>query len=286
MDQNLKRDASVVSGQIGLASPWKSDQQVRVDPGRGFSRLSGHIALVTGGGTGIGRAIATHMVSAGAKVIILGRTLEPLEETAEQLGEQCTYVVHDLCELHAADGFVQSLVESLGAPSILVNNAGEHLKLPATETPPEEFSRIMRTHVDGAFSLSRAVAKSMIDSGRKDCSILFISSMASLFGIPGVAAYSAAKTAQLGLVRTLATEWSPQGIRVNCIAPGWIDTSMSQAAFAKDHSRLERVVSRTPMGRLGTTEEVARAATFLVSSEASFISGAVLPVDGGASIGF
>ena len=121
---------------------------------------------------------------------------------------------------------------------------------------------------------------------RKNGTILMILSMASLFGIPQVSAYTAAKSALAGLVRELATELSPHGITVNGIAPGWFDTAMSRNAFADDPKRLEKVLSRTPAGRLGRTEEVAYASVFLSSDAARFITGAILPVDGGASIGF
>lgn len=274
------------NGEPAVTSGPSPCLQLRVDAPAPAGNLSGHLALVTGGGSGIGQAIARQMVAAGAEVVVLGRSEDRLAATVDQLGNRCSCVVHDLCQLDDAEPLIDRLINSRGIPSILVNNAGEHLKRDALDTGPADFARIMRTHVDGAFAISNAVARAMLHSDRKDRSILFISSMASLIGIPGVAAYAAAKTAQLGLVRTLAMEWSPHGIRVNSIAPGWIDTSMSRAAFSCDGNRLRKVLDRTPLGRLGMVEEVARAATFLCSSDASFITGAVLPVDGGASIGF
>ena len=117
-------------------------------------------------------------------------------------------------------------------------------------------------------------------------SILFIASMASLFGIPKVVAYSAAKSAYLGMVRAMATELSPHGVRVNAIAPGWIETDMSRAAMKADPEREKKILSRTPMGCFGEPDDVGMAAVYLCSPAAKFITGVVLPVDGGVSIGF
>jgi NAD(P)-dependent dehydrogenase (short-subunit alcohol dehydrogenase family) len=169
-------------------------------------------------------------------------------------------------------------------PTILVNNAGIHLKRAAMQTTDEEFRSVMQTHVAGAFALARAAAPGMIQ--RKSGSILFIASMASIFGIPQVSAYSAAKSALMGLVHSLATEWSPQGVRVNAIAPGWIESDMMQAAFKGDPDRAKRILQRTPLGRFGEARDVGLAAVYLCSSAARFVTGTMLAVDGGVSIGF
>ena len=145
-------------------------------------------------------------------------------------------------------------------------------------------TQILDVHVLGAFSLSRHAARRMMERGQG--SIIYIASMASLFGIPNVVAYAAAKTAHLGLVRTLANEWSGRGGRVNAIAPGWILTDMSRTALEKNPRRKEKVLGRTPMGTLGTPEDIGWAAASLASSASRFITGTCVPVDGGASIGF
>ena len=121
---------------------------------------------------------------------------------------------------------------------------------------------------------------------RQHGSILYMASMASLFGIPLVVAYAAAKSAMIGMIRTMATELSPHNVRVNAIAPGWIDTAMSRKAFAGDPNRKSKIISRTPMARLGEPEDVGWAAVYLTSPAAKFITGAVMPVDGGVSMGF
>ncbi len=147
-----------------------------------------------------------------------------------------------------------------------------------------EFRKMLDVHVLGAFSLIREVLPVM--KKQKSGSILFMASMASLIGLPEVISYAAAKSAYLGMLRSLATEVSPVGIRVNAIAPGWIDTPLLRKALANDKARETKILDRTPMGRFGETVDVANAASFLCSEEAKFITGVVLPVDGGASIGF
>jgi gluconate 5-dehydrogenase len=246
--------------------------------------LAGQVALVTGGGTGLGEAIAAGLHRAGARVVIVGRREAELAQSAERIGPGATYIVHDLTQVAAADGLITRVSAEVGPVDCLVNNAGIHLKKPALETSVEEFQQVLTTHVLGAHALTRAVAPGMI--ARQGGTILFIASMASLFGIPQVVAYSAAKSAHLGMVRTLATEWSPHGVRVNAIAPGWIETPMSSKALAGDPARRQKILGRTPMARLGQPEDVAWAAVYLASPAGRFVTGVVLPVDGGASIGF
>jgi NAD(P)-dependent dehydrogenase (short-subunit alcohol dehydrogenase family) len=243
--------------------------------------LEGRVAIVTGGGSGLGFGIACAIIAAGARVAITGRREDTLREAAAASG--ASYYVHDVAD-DAAAGFVQRVQEDLGPVSILVNNAGNHLKKPAIDTSDDEFRAVIDTHVTGGFRLSRAVLPGMLRSGKG--SILFIASMASFLGIPQVAAYSAAKSALVGLVRSLAAEVSPGGVRVNAIAPGWIETPMLRRAIAGDGERRKKILSRTPMGRFGLASEVGDAAVYLCSDAASFVNGVVLPVDGGGSIGF
>ena len=246
--------------------------------------LQGQVALITGGGTGIGLAIAQSMHAAGARVVLVGRREAELQAATRALGERASYVVHDITQLDAAQALVDRVTKEVGPISCLVNNAGIHLKKPAIETTPEEFQKVLTTHVLGAHALVRAVAPGMIE--RKTGSILFTASMASLFGIPLVVAYSAAKTAHLGMVRTLATELSQHGIRVNAIAPGWIETEMSAKAMAGDPARKQKIIGRTPMAKFGAPSDVGWAAVYLASPAGGFVTGVVLPIDGGASIGF
>lgn len=246
--------------------------------------LSQRRALITGGGTGIGLSIATEMAAAGAEVTICGRRRDVLERAAAAIGNGTTFFVQDLNNLSQIPEFVQRVEQEQGPIDILVNNAGVNMKRSALETGDEDFARVLLTDLQAVFAITRECGGGMVERGSG--SVIMILSMASLFGIPLVSAYTAAKSALGGLVRELATELSPHGVTVNGIAPGWIDTAMSQKAFSDDPLRLEKVLSRTPAGRLGRTEEIAYASVFLASDAARFITGAILPVDGGASIGF
>jgi NAD(P)-dependent dehydrogenase (short-subunit alcohol dehydrogenase family) len=243
--------------------------------------LAGKHALVTGGGTGIGLAISRAFCAAGAQVTITGRRENILKEACQDLGENASYRACDLSQLDAIPALVASLEEP---PDILVNNAGINLKKPALEVTDEEFNRIIQTNLNGLFALTREVARGMALRGKG--AILNITSMAALYGLTKVPAYSASKTAVLGLSRALAAEFGPLGIRVNAIAPGFIFSEMTNKALNSDPERKRRVMDRTPMGRMGQAEEVATAAVFLCSDAASFITGVNLPVDGGNSIGF
>jgi NAD(P)-dependent dehydrogenase (short-subunit alcohol dehydrogenase family) len=246
--------------------------------------LTDRNALVTGGGTGIGLAISHAFCEAGARVVITGRREEVLQEACKNLGKQASYRVCDLSRVETIPGLVAEIEKDGIALDILVNNAGINEKKPALEVTDEEFDRIIQTNLNGLFALSREVARSMASRGKG--TILNITSMAAMYGLPKIPAYSAAKTAVLGLSRALAVEWAPSGIRVNAIAPGFIYSDMTDKALNSDPDRKRRVMDRTPMGRMGQAAEIGSAAVFLCSDAASFITGVNLPVDGGNSIGF
>lgn len=246
--------------------------------------LAGELALITGGGSGLGLGMAECFVKSGARVVLVSRNEAKLQAAVQQLGPSASYEVSDLTDVHAMQRTVSRVSASAGPISILINNAGNHLKKPALATADDEFGAILNTHVNGAFALTRMVAAGMIE--RRHGSILFIASMAALIGIPLVAAYSAAKSAHLGLVRGLAAEWSSAGVRVNGIAPGWIETDMLRKALAGDEDRAARILGRTPMQRFGCPHDVGWAAVYLCSPAAAFVTAVILPVDGGASVGF
>ncbi|HEY8995348.1 MAG TPA: SDR family oxidoreductase [Lacunisphaera sp.] len=246
--------------------------------------LRGEVALITGGGTGIGLAMARAMHAAGARVVLVGRREAELTAATQELGAGASSVAHDITQLDAAPALIERVTREVGPITCLVNNAGIHLKKPAVETTPEEFQRVLTTHIVGAHALTRAVAPGMI--ARKHGTILFTGSMASLFGIPLVIAYTAAKSAMVGMVKGYATELSPHGIRVNCIAPGWIETEMSRKALDGDPARKVKILGRTPAQQLGAPADIGWAAVYLASPAARFITGVTLPVDGGASVGF
>ena len=149
---------------------------------------------------------------------------------------------------------------------------------------PEEFQSVLTTHVCAAHALNRAVLPGMLE--RQHGSILLTASMASLMGMPLVIAYSAAKSAYVGMARTLAAEVSPHGVRVNAIAPGWIESPMLRKALSGDEKRTNKILSRTPMAKFGEPADIGWAAVYLCSPAAKFVTGMVLPVDGGAAMGF
>jgi NAD(P)-dependent dehydrogenase (short-subunit alcohol dehydrogenase family) len=246
--------------------------------------LEGRAALVTGGGTGLGKAIAACMVQAGARVVISGRRGDVLRRAAAELGPQADFVVQDVTRFDQIEEVLGAVREKVGPLQILVNNAGIHLKKDAVETTEDDLAALLNTHVVGAHALTRALIPSFLEQGGG--SVIFITSMAAIMGVPYVSAYAAAKSAILGLVRTLATELSPRGIRVNAIAPGWIETDMTRHALENDPERMSTILSRTPCRRLGTPEDIGWAAVYLSSPAARFITGQQLVVDGGVSIGF
>ncbi|MEM9418586.1 MAG: SDR family oxidoreductase [Planctomycetota bacterium] len=247
--------------------------------------LQDRVALVTGGGTGIGLAIAQCMIDAGAKVCISGRRADVIEQAASQLGPNAHGVVGDVNSPEGRAAMIRGAKEKFGQPiTLLVNNAGHQHKQEATQVSDEDFDTMLSTHIKAGFALSRDLAPGMIEAGGG--SILFLASMASFMGVPHIVGYTTAKTAVLGLVRSLTADWSGQGIRVNTIAPGWISTPMTDEAFAKSPDRKAKVLSRTPMGKMGTPEDIGHAAVFLCSDQAGFITGQCLCIDGGASIGF
>jgi NAD(P)-dependent dehydrogenase (short-subunit alcohol dehydrogenase family) len=246
--------------------------------------LQGRYALVTGGSRGIGLGIARQLIALGASVVITGRDEPVLAAVGAELGDSCHYRVSDIddCDAHAA--LVDEVESSLGPIDILVNNAGRHCKKPSLETTDDEMRAVLETNLVSLFSLTRQCLQRMMDRGRG--SIINISSMSALYGLPQVAAYSSSKSALLGLTRTLASECSGSGVRINAIAPGFIESKMFLDIMAQDPAREARILQRTPMNRFGQPEDVAHAAAFLASDAASFITGVCLPVDGGNAIGF
>lgn len=246
--------------------------------------LSNKVALITGGGEGIGFGIARTFVDLGARVVITGRSVEKLTSAKQELGDHCFIVVNDVTKKTEHEPLVEEIERTIGPIDILVNNAGRHCKKPSLETTDEEFQAVMDTNLNSLFSLTRSVVKRMIPRGRG--SVINISSMSAIYGLTQVVAYSSSKTALLGLTRTLASEYSGLGVRFNCIAPGFIESKMFLDVMAKDKAREKRILERTPAGRFGKPADIAGAAAFLASDAASFITGICLPVDGGNSIGF
>lgn len=247
--------------------------------------LDGQTVLVTGGGTGLGKAIASCLALSGAKVIIAGRRATVLEDAAREIGHGCEVACLDIADIDSIGTFEEKLVEQFGPMDILVNNAGNTLKKPFDETTIAEFDQVFDVHVRGALELSRRVIRRLLTNQRGG-SILFISSMTAFIGQPSVSSYTISKTAINGVVRGLSAEYAALGIRVNGIAPGWIDTDLYRKATQGDTTRQNKILNRIPMARLGQPEDIGWSCAFLSSRAAGYINGQVVLVDGGGATGF
>lgn len=246
--------------------------------------LDNKLILITGAGTGLGLAMAKAVVASGARVVITGRTEATLADACAQIGESAHYIVNDIRDRDGIPALVDQIEREYGPLYGVISNAGNHMKKTSLGTTDAEFLSIIDTHLLSGFALARECARHMIE--RQEGVILFISSMSAVFGLTNTPGYTASKSALLGLTREMATEFSPKGVRVNAIVPGFIESNMLRGAFNGDPDREHRVLSRTPMARLGEPADIGNAAAFLMSPAAKFISGAQLVVDGGMSVGF
>jgi NAD(P)-dependent dehydrogenase (short-subunit alcohol dehydrogenase family) len=253
--------------------------------------LTGRIALVTGGGRGIGRAVALSLASAGADVAISGRNAEVLDETVgaiRAVGRNAAAVVCDVGERSQVDAMVAQVKKDLGDPLILVNNAGMAGSAKLADTTDEMWDRMLRVNATGAFYCTRAVLPMMFQAkwGR----VVNIASVAAKAGGLYIAAYTASKHALLGLTRAVASEVAARGITVNAVCPGYVDTEMTDASAANISKRTGRTKEEarrilegfSPQGRLMTAPEVAALTTYLCSEVARGINGQSLVIDGGA----
>lgn len=241
-------------------------------------------AIVTGGNAGLGFATAKKLCDHGIITYVNGRNKEKTNNACKELGENARPLILDLNDLEKIPTAIKAVAEEAGAIDILVNNAGINMKKDLLEVTNEEFQSILQTNVTSVFVVTREVSKFMKKQGSG--SIVNISSMAARYGIPKVIAYSASKTAVEGMTRAMAVDLAQYGIRVNCIAPGFIRTNMSSKALDSDPERKNRVLSRTPMGKLGEPSDVADAVYYFATAESKYTTGTILPVDGGNSIGF
>jgi NAD(P)-dependent dehydrogenase (short-subunit alcohol dehydrogenase family) len=242
------------------------------------------IAIVTGGASGIGLAIAEKFCQHNIFSIVIGRDSNKLKAAQDILGDKGKTIQFDLTNLKGIPALINDIKKEYGKIDVLVNNAGINMKKEFTEVTDEDFQTILHTNVNVVFALSREVVKVMEAQGSG--SIINITSMAALYGIPKVIAYTASKSALEGMTNAMATELSPKGIRVNAIAPGFIATDMSSRALNGDVERKQKVLGRTPMGYLGKPEDVADAALFLATNSSKYITGTSIRVDGGNAVGF
>ncbi len=240
--------------------------------------------IVTGGASGIGKAIAGAFAAAGVPVVITGRNEETLRRACDDLGEDVVFRVSDVDDGDAQADLVADVEANVGPVGYLVNNAGRHLKKPFVETRGEDFDAVVATNLRGVFMLTRACAERM--RARRRGAVVMISSMSGLMGLSSVPVYSLTKTGLLGLTRSLASELGADGIRVNAVCPGFIDTPMFRTAVQGDAARLAKITGRIPLQELGDPADIAGACLYLCSDQARYLTGVTLPVDGGFSIGF
>jgi len=243
-------------------------------------RLDGKVAIVTGGSRGIGRAISVSLARAGAHVVVgyVGREDAATETlaavtAADGKGEILRIDVADPQSVE--DGF-KKVVDAHGKVDVLVSNAGIAIDQLLLRVKPEDLARTWATNLDGAIWCAKAAVRTMMR--KKHGRIIHISSVVAESGNPGQAVYSASKAALIGLTKTLAREYASRGITVNAVAPGFIETDMT-AALSGDQRK--GILDQTPVGRIGTPEEVAAAVLFLASDEASYVTGQVIRVNGG-----
>lgn len=247
--------------------------------------LSGQVAVVTGGSTGLGLAITRCLVSAGAKVCVVSfEAPEQAAEALEEFGNQTVFYQFDITDTGHAQDLVDRIVAEQGRVDILVNNAGNHCKKFIWDMTVEDYKRVLDVHLVGSFAMTKAVVPYMKDQKRGR--IVFQASMTSYIGQPMVAGYSTAKAGFLGMIHTLTAELAGFGVTVNAIAPGWIDTPMFHQAVDNDPPRLAKIMGRIPAKTVGDPMDVGMCAAFLCSDAARYISGSCIPVDGGALIGF
>jgi 3-oxoacyl-[acyl-carrier protein] reductase len=241
--------------------------------------LSGRVAIITGGGTGIGKAIALLLARNGADIVVSDINLEKAEETAKEIGAigpKAMAVKVDVANLSDVEGMVTGILEKLAKIDILVNNAGitrDKLILRMTE---EDWDAVLGVNLKGTFNCTKAVVRHM--AKQRSGKIVNIASVVGEMGNAGQANYAASKAGVIGLTKTIAREYAQRGINVNAIAPGYIETPMTEALPEKAKEELKKLI---PMERLGKPEDVAEGVLFLVSEESSYITGQVLNVNGG-----
>jgi NAD(P)-dependent dehydrogenase (short-subunit alcohol dehydrogenase family) len=242
--------------------------------------LVGKVAIVTGASSGLGVAFATGLAEAGADIAICARRVEKLEQTkarVEALGRRCIAVPADVANPEDCDRVVAETVDQLGRPDVLINNAGVGTAVPATRETPDQFRRVIDINLNGSYFMAQACARAMGDGGGSIVNIGSVIGSTSAF-LPQ-AAYASSKAAIIGLTRDLAQQWTGRkGIRVNALAPGFFESEMTDQ-YPDDY--IEQMMFRVPAGRKGEPRELVAAVVFLASDASSYITGALLPVDGG-----
>jgi NAD(P)-dependent dehydrogenase (short-subunit alcohol dehydrogenase family) len=240
--------------------------------------LDGRTALVTGAGRGLGRGIAVALAAAGARVVLISRTVDEIESAASEIraaGGEAVAVPCDVLDLQQ----FEAVLDGVGVVDVLVNNAGTNDPMPLGEVTPAVYDKIFDLNVRSAYFITKAVVARMVAAGRRG-SVITVSSQMGHVGAANRSVYCAAKHAVEGMTKALAVELGPHGIRVNTVAPGYVETPLTAPYFADEEFRAD-TMRRIPLGRLGLVAEVAAAVVYLADPAAAFVTGASLAIDGG-----
>ena len=252
-------------------------------------KLKEKVALITGSSKGIGEGIARVFSAEGASVVIVCRNEQEGLKIARELGSEqgrALYVQTDVTSSPSIQNLIRATLDTFGKLDILVNNAGYHLSKSVTETSEEEWEFIINTNLRSTFLCSKYAIPHL---KKTKGNIINISSMVGLVGQPNAGAYSATKGGQIAMSKGMAIDYAPDGIRVNVICPGWIQTPLVEDWFSQQSDPAESrkyIYMQHPLGRIGTSEECGKAALYLASEDAAFVTGITLNIDGGVTLGY
>ena len=246
--------------------------------------LTDKVAIVTGGGRGIGKGIALAFAEVGADVVVVARTVAEIEATATEirrLGRKALAIATDVCQGDQVAAMVGKTMAEFGRIDVLVNNAGGGFRIPLLELSEGDWDALIRLNLTSVFLCIKAVGKIMVE--QRMGSIINIASVAGLGAVPRVPAYAAAKAGVVSLTQTLGLDWGPCRVRVNAIAPGWIKTELTTAEgrFQVDEVERQKRLSTIPLGRQGEPSDITAAAIFLASDASEWVTGEILVIDGG-----
>lgn len=243
--------------------------------------LTGKTAIVIGASRGLGQGMARALAEAGADLALVARTLPSLEELAKEVkgrGRRCLVLATDVSQPTAIQTIVDQVIEALGRIDILINSQGTQVRKPAVEMTEQDWDGLMAVNLKSVFFSCLIVGRQMIKQGKGK--IINVASLTSVIGLPNISIYGASKGGVAQLTKALAVEWAPYHINVNAVLPGYYETALTAELF-KDEERTKWVLSRIPMGRTGVPEDLAGTVVFLSSEASDYITGQIIPIDGG-----